>query len=137
MRDEAAPPAYVTKGWVDALDRQLGWNDRPRSARLLTAVLMAMRAGSAATHADADFPIRLCGTRCDDFPAPGIALEKNSERQFLDRVELGFKPGSLEHPEAAVRTVLHLLSERLGDEAFDSVCRGVPSDLPESRRASC
>jgi uncharacterized protein (DUF2267 family) len=121
--------SQVTADWIDELDCHLGWNDKPRSYRLLTAVLLAMRAGAHPIRATNynEFPVRLCGTRCDDLPVD--AVEADDLHQFLGRVALGVKPDPLEDPEGAVVTVLELLAHRLGGLEFEALCRGLPFEL--------
>jgi uncharacterized protein (DUF2267 family) len=124
----AAPLSLVTADWIDELDHHLGWNDKPRSYRLLTAVLRAMRADAAPTNyqKSGEFPVRLCGTRCDDLP---FAENGDDLGHFLGRVALGFKPDLLESPESAIVTVLRLLSHKLSGFQLEMVQQKLPSEL--------
>ena len=42
-RTEPGRPVQIEDAWIGELDQGLGWNDKPRSYRLLNAVLHAMR----------------------------------------------------------------------------------------------
>ena len=94
-------PAEVKAAWIAALDRHLGWDDRPRSYRLLNAVLQALHESLA------DKAIGRCGR---------AAVDEHDELDthlLLQRVATGFRPDRLEHPEGAVLAVLDVLDPDL------------------------
>ena len=124
-------PGQITAGWIDELDRHLGWNDKPRSYRLLTAVLLAMRTGTDPADCEygGEFPVRVCGTRCDDLPLGAMTEKSGNLARFFGRVALGFKPDPLGSPEGAVVTVLRLLFHRLSGLEFEIVYQRLPTEL--------
>ena len=75
-------PVQIDDAWIGEFDQGLGWNDKPRSYRLLNAVLHAIRESLPADEmADpgAGFPVRpllgdsleegllMLGQSCEDF----------------------------------------------------------------------
>lgn len=96
-------PAEVKAAWIAALDRHLGWDDRPRSYRLLNAVLQALHESLA------DQAIGRCGM------AAVVEHDELDTHLLLQRVATGFKPDRLEHPEGAVLAVLDVLDPKLDE----------------------
>jgi uncharacterized protein (DUF2267 family) len=91
-------PAEIKADWITALDRRLGWNDLPRSYRLLNAVLHAVDATLA------ERPTSHCDTNWQDTDSgrPDVSL-------FLRRVATGFRPDRLEDSKSAVLVVIDVL----------------------------
>ncbi len=93
-------PAEVKATWIAALDGHLGWNDLPRSYRLLNAVLQALHERLVETA------VRRCGTEC----ATAVIENDDLETHLLfQRVATGFKPDRLENSQGAVVAVLDVL----------------------------
>ena len=117
----------VTGAMIDELDRRLGWDDKPRSYRLLMAVLHATWEWSSANEtAGSRFPVRRCGThyeRCHT-----TQPEKHGTADFLARVNLWFKPDPFDSAPAIV-TVFELLSENVSAASVDEMCRALPPEL--------
>ncbi|MDP2330374.1 MAG: DUF2267 domain-containing protein [Reyranella sp.] len=129
---------------IDELDRHLGWRDKPRSCRLLMAVLHALWEWSwvnEPTDLAADFPMRLCGTNYEQWPSSWTAGKSRGATDFLAHVDLWFRPNSLKDPRAAILAVLDLLSERVGDRGIENLRRMLPVQpqqawpLPHGERA--
>ena len=96
-------PSEVKAAWIAALDRHLGWDDRPRSYRLLNAVLQALHESLA------DKAIGRCGSTAV------VEHDELDTHLLLQRVATGFKPDRLEHPEGAVLAVLDVLDPELDE----------------------
>ena len=135
--DSAGPDrsVQINDAWISELDKRLGWNDKPRSYRLLNAVLHAMRESLPADEmADpgASFPVRLCGTRCDDWRLPTAVTGRGAMLEFIGRVSLRFKPDPLEAPTAAIFAVFGMLARKMGERGIGVLARGVPAELQDA-----
>ena len=97
-------PAVIKPGWIAALDRRLGWDDLPRSYRLLNAVLHALDVTLG------ENPIKRCGTAWED-----TTSARPDVRSLLQRVVTGFKPDRLDSPENAVLVVIDVLDELIDE----------------------
>jgi len=136
-RTEPGRPVQIEDAWIGELDQGLGWNDKLRSYRLLNAVLHAMRESLPVDEmADpcAGFPVRLCGTRCDDWRLPAAVAVREGTREFIDRVALRFKPDPLEDPTAAIFAVFGMLVGKMGESGIGVLRRGVPAELQAAPR---
>lgn len=128
-------PVQINDAWIGELDQGLGWNDRPRSYRLLNAVLHAMRESLPADEMvgpGAGFPVRLCGTRCDDWRLPTAVTVRGAALEFVGRVTLRFKPDPLEEPTAAIFAVFGLLARKMGERGIRVLARAVPAELQDA-----
>ena len=116
-------PAEVKAAWIAALDRHLGWDDLPRSYRLLNAVLQALHESLA------EKAIGRCGTACDETVVEHDGLDTHL---LLQRVATGFRPDRLESPQGAVLAVLDVLDP----EPDESVLLQIREQLLKSVDAS-
>src|SRR5579864_5743338 len=115
-RDGLCRSSCITHAWVGELDRRLGWNDAPRSYRLLKAVLYAVCEGWPAGEAIDPprlLPLRLCGTRYEHWRTSVTPSCDHSSRHFVTRVALWFKPDPLDNAPVSILSVLDYLSEKL------------------------
>jgi uncharacterized protein (DUF2267 family) len=122
----------ATGAMIDELDRRLGWNDKPRSYRLLMAVLHATwecSSADAAPAASRQFPVRRCGTHYERWQRSASPLEGLGAADFLSRVDLWFKPDPLRSPAASIPKVFDLLSENVSAASVDEMCRALPAEL--------
>jgi uncharacterized protein (DUF2267 family) len=125
----------VTHAMIDELDRHLGWLDKPRSYRLLMAVLHALwewSSGNEPTDLTAGFPMRLCGTNYEQWPSSWMAIRSRGATDFLAHVDLWFRPNSLKDPRAAIVAVLDLLSDKVGDQGIEDLQRMLPAELQQA-----
>jgi uncharacterized protein (DUF2267 family) len=122
----------ITHAVIEDLDRHLGWNDKPRSYRLLMAVLHAVwewSPANAPVSLAAGFPMRLCGTTYEQWPTSRTDIKSRGARDFIARVDLWFRPDPIEDPQAAILAVLDLLSEKVGEEEIEDLRRVLPIEL--------
>lgn len=116
----------IKEAWIRELDRRLGWNDLPRSYRLLGSVLHAMR-DALPDDATDRFPVRLCGTVCDRGGWP--AGEGGREPDFFARVSLGFRPDPIGDPAAATRAVLDVLNGKIAAREAEDLRHMLPAQF--------
>lgn len=126
----------ITHAMIDELDRHLRWDDKPRSYRLLTAVLHAVLEWSSVKSIGgpaATFPLRLCGASLGQWQASTTDFRARDTTDFVARVNPWFKPDPLEHPLAAIRTVLDLLFDRVGKEEAEKIGAVLPVELRQAQ----
>lgn len=124
--------AQVTDAWIDELDRRLGWSDRPRSYRLLKAVLCALGEqwpSEGLADLAAHFPVRLCGTNYEQWQTSTTSLRKCSARDFVGRAERWFRPDPIKDPSTAILAVFDLLSEKVSEDEIEDLSRLLPDEL--------
>ena len=105
----------LTHIWINDLDERLGWNNKPRSYRLLKAVLHALRDWlqiSELADLAAQLPGLLRGAYYEQWRPATTPVKKRSKADFIARVEESFKADPLAHPSQAVMAVFELLSKR-------------------------
>jgi len=122
----------LTHIWINDLDRRLKWNDKPRSYRLLKAVLHALRDSlkiNEAADLGAQLPGLLRGAYYEQWhPAATPVKERNIE-QFLNRVNESFKRDPLPNPPMAVMAVFQLLSKKISEGEIEDVRRCLPAQI--------
>lgn len=124
-------PVDIRDTWILELDRHLGWNDMPRSYRLLSAVLRALRDAPLEGRVDAvaRFPVRLCGTLCDNAWVRPAGTTDVNVGNFLDCVAVGFKPDPIDDPATAILAVFDLLSGKIDGSEIEplreSLCQAL------------
>ena len=134
--DDLDHTVNITHAMIDELDRHLGWDDKPRSYRLLMAVLRAVWEWSSVKsigNPASSLPLRLCGTSYGQWQASTTVFRARDAMDFVARVNLWFKPDPIEHPLAAIRTVLDLFFERVGDDEIEGICGALPVELRQAR----
>lgn len=125
----------ITHAMIDELDRHLGWRDKPRSYRLLMAVLHALWEWSSAnepTDLAAGFPMRLCGTSYEQWPSSWTAIENRGVTDFFAHVDLWFRPNPIKDPHTTILAVLDLLSEKVGVREIEDLRRVLPVELQQA-----
>jgi uncharacterized protein (DUF2267 family) len=122
----------LTHIWINDLDERLGWNNKPRSYRLLKAVLHALRdwlpinesAGFAA-----QLPGLLRGAYYEQWRPATTPVKKRGKAEFMARIEQPFKADPLEHPSQGVIAVFELLSEKITSGEIEDVRHALPEEL--------
>jgi len=122
----------LTHIWINELDDRLGWNNKPRSYRLLKAVLHALRdwlqLNEAADFA-AQLPTLLRGAYYEQWRPAATPVKHRTKADFLAQVEDSFKPDPLVQPSQAVIAVFELLSKKISRGEIDDVRRALPEEL--------
>ena len=122
----------LTHIWINELDERLGWNNKPRSYRLLKAVLHALRDWlqvNEAADLAAQLPGLLRGAYYEQWRPATTPVKKRSKADFIARVEDSFKGDPLARPTQSVMTVFELLSKKITTGEIEDVRRALPEDL--------
>ncbi|HXF86984.1 MAG TPA: DUF2267 domain-containing protein [Xanthobacteraceae bacterium] len=124
----------LTHIWINELDEKLGWNNKPRSYRLLRAVLHALRDWlqvSEAADFAAQLPVLLRGVFYEQW-RPGTApVRKRSKAAFLARVQEAFKGDPLILSAREITAVFELISSKITTGEVEDVRNGLPEDVRE------
>jgi uncharacterized protein (DUF2267 family) len=122
----------LTHIWINDLDERLGWNNKPRSYRLLKAVLHALR-DWLQTNEAADFAAQLPGlvrgAYYEQWRPATTPVKKRSKADFIARVEQSFKSDPIANPSHAIMAVFNLLSEKITTGEIEDVCHALPEEL--------
>ena len=122
----------LTHRWINELDERLGWSNKPRSYRLLKAVLHALRdwlRPEEAADLAAQLPTLLRGAYYEQWRPGAVPVKHRSKADFLVRVEDAFKADPLAQPSREVMAVLELLSSKITAGEIDDVRRALPEDV--------
>ena len=133
----------LTHLWINELDDRLQWRDKPRSYRLLKAVLHALRDSlrvEEAADLGAQLPGLLRGAYYEQWRPATTPVRSRSIEDFLTRVNASFRRDPLEDPSQAVMAVFQLLSKKITEGEIEDVRRCLPEPVrtiwPEPFRAS-
>jgi len=122
----------LTHAWINELDERLGWNNKPRSFRLLKAVFHTLRdwlpLGEAADLA-AQLPTLLRGAYYEQWRPAAAPVKHRTKADFLAKVEDSFKSDPLAHPSQAVMAVFELLSKKVTAGEIGQVRHGLPEEV--------
>ena len=122
----------LTHAWINDLDARLGWNTKPRTYRLLKAVLHALRdwlpVNEMADFA-AQLPELLRGAYYEQWRPATTPVKKRSKADFIARVEQSFKSDPLAHPSQSVMAVFELLTDKVSAGEIEDVRGSLPEDL--------
>jgi uncharacterized protein (DUF2267 family) len=122
----------LTHIWINELDDRLGWNNKPRSYRLLKAVLHALRDWlqlNEAVDFAAQLPTLLRGAYYEQWRPATTPVKHRTKADFLARVEDSFKPDPLAQPSQAVIAVFELLSRKISRGEIDDVRHDLPEEV--------
>ena len=117
---------------INELDDRLGWNNKPRSYRLLKAVLHALRDWlqvNEAVDLAAQLPTLLRGAYYEQWRPGATRVRHRTKADFLTRVEESFKVDPLTQPSHAVMAVFELLSKNISRGEIDDVRRSLPEEV--------
>ena len=122
----------LTHIWINDLDERLGWNNKPRSYRLMKSVFHALR-DWLPVNESADFaaqlPGLLRGAYYEQWRPAMTPVKKRGKAEFLARVEQAFKADPLEHPSQVVIAVFELLSEKITTGEIEDERHALPEEL--------
>jgi uncharacterized protein (DUF2267 family) len=129
----------LTHIWLNELDEQLGWNNKPRAYRLLKATLHVLRDWLPLNEmADfgAQLPALLRGAYYEQWRPALAPVKKRTKEALLARVDESFKKDPLPHTGQAVMAVFELLSRKITAGEIADVRNLLPADVktlwPES-----
>jgi len=122
----------LTHIWINELDDRLGWNNKPRSYRLLKAALHALRdwlpLNEAADFA-AQLPTLLRGAYYEQWRPAATPVRHRTKADFLARVEDLFKADPLAQTSQAVIAVFELLSKKITAGEVADVRHALPEEV--------
>jgi uncharacterized protein (DUF2267 family) len=122
----------LTHIWINELDQSLGWENKPRSFRLLRAVLHALRdwlqVNEAADFA-AQLPTLIRGLYYDQWRPAAVPVKDRSRGSFLARIDRDFRTDPIDDTAEAVRAVFSLLSAKVTAGEIADVRNSLPADL--------
>jgi uncharacterized protein (DUF2267 family) len=122
----------LTHIWINELDDRLGWNNKPRTYRLLKAVLHAVRdwlSINAAVGFAAQLPTLLRGAYYEQWRPASSPVKHRTKADFLAQVEDAFKVDPLAHPSQSVIAVFELLSSKISRGEIDDVRHALPEHM--------
>ena len=122
----------LTHTWINELDDRLGWNNKPRSYRLLKAVLHALRDWlqlNEAADLAAQLPTLLRGAYYEQWRPAMTPVAHRTKADFLARVEDSFKIDALAQTSQAVMAVFELLSKKISPGEIEDVRHALPEEL--------
>jgi uncharacterized protein (DUF2267 family) len=129
----------LTHIWIDDLDRQLGWNDKPRSYRLLKAVLHALRDSlevEEAVDLASRLPTPLRELFCEQW-LPTAKVSRPSIETFLEQINCFFRPDPLSDTAKAIMAVFQLLTSKVVEGESENVKQHpLPKTMRDARRGS-
>lgn len=133
----------LTHIWINELDRDLGWNSKARSYRLMRSVLHALRDWLTANEsADlaAQMPILVRGIYYDQWRPSATPVRNRSKTDFVARIERDFDNDPLPDSVKAITAVFQLLTNKITAGEVADVRASLPADLrrlwPESPPAA-
>lgn len=133
----------LTHIWINELDNELGWNNKPRSYRLLRSVLHAVRDWlqvNEAADLAAQMPMLVRGIYYDQWRPAATPTKERSKADFLARIEQDFYNDPLSDSAKAVTAVFGLLNNKITAGEVADVRHSLPSDLrslwPEPQKAA-
>ena len=122
----------LTHTWINELDDRLGWNNKPRSYRLLKAVLHALRDWlqlNEAADLAAQLPTLLRGAYYEQWRPARTPVAHRTKADFLARVEDSFNIDALPQTSQAVMAVFELLSKKISPGEIEDVRHALPEEL--------
>jgi uncharacterized protein (DUF2267 family) len=122
----------LTHAWINDLDARLAWNNKPRSYRLLKAVLHAVRDWlpvNEAANLGAQLPELLRGAYYEQWHPAATPVKGRTKDDFLARVATLFVRDPLAHPDRDVMEVLRFLTSRITPGEIEDVRRSLPEEL--------
>lgn len=122
----------LTHCWINELDERLAWNNKPRSYRLLKAVLHALREWLPLNES-ADFaaqlPQLLRGAYYEQWRPATTPVKHRSKDDFIARVEDSFKLDPLPQPSRSVMAVFELLTNKISQGEIADVRHALPEEV--------
>jgi uncharacterized protein (DUF2267 family) len=124
----------LTHIWINELDEKLGWNNKPRSYRLLRAVLHALRDWlqvSEAADFAAQLPVLLRGVFYEQWRPAAASARKRSRAAFLAHVQEAFKGDPLILTAREITAVFEVISSKITAGEVEDVRASLPEEVRE------
>lgn len=122
----------LTHQWINDLDLRLGWENKPRSYRLLRTVLQAVRDWLPLNEAagfGAQLPELLRGIYYEHWRPAATPVKQRHKADFVARIDSAFKTDPLLFTADAIAAVFELLSEKIAAGETEKVRHALPADL--------
>jgi len=110
----------------------LGWDNKPRSYRLLKAVLHAIRDHlqvNEAVHLGAQLPTLIRGVYYEQWRPAATPVSDRHLEGFLGKIDAAFKPDPIDDTATAVAAVMALLSEKVSAGEIADVRQSLPAAI--------
>ena len=141
--ESLARTVQLTHIWINDLDQRLEWNDKPRSYRLLKAVLHALRDSlkvNEVADLGAQLPALLRGVYYEQWKPAATPVKNRKIDNFLERVQASFVKDPLVEPAKAVMAVFQLLTKKVTEGEIEDIRRCIPAEIrniwPEHKATS-
>jgi uncharacterized protein (DUF2267 family) len=118
--------------WINDLDSNLGWSDKPRTYRLLRTVLHAVRDWlpvNEAADLGAQLPLLIRGIYYDQWRPARTPVKPRDLPVFLGRVDAAFEADPIDDPEWAISSVFAYLSQRISEGEIEDVKQALPASV--------
>lgn len=122
----------LTHQWIDELDRELGWNDKHRTWRLLRAVLQATRdCLPIAESADfaAQLPVLIRGVYFEHWRPKEEFHGRMTLDRFLQKVNESFRNDPVEDLADAVTQSTRFLATKVSAGEISDVLNSLPTQI--------
>lgn len=127
--DQAVQQTHV---WINDVDNRLGWENKPRTYRLIKAVLHALRDHlqvNEAADLGAQLPTLIRGIYYDQWQPAKTPIKDRHLESFLERVDRDFKPDPIDDTAEAAAAVLAVLSEKVSAGEIADVRNALPKQI--------
>ncbi|HUO91184.1 MAG TPA: DUF2267 domain-containing protein [Rhizomicrobium sp.] len=125
----------LTHEWINELDADLGWNNKPRTFRLMRAVFHALRDCLPATEAAdlaAQLPTLLRGVFYEHYQPTRVHQGRWRTDAFLQRLNKSFAADPVEEDMAdAANVVFAQLARRVSAGEIRDVLNTLPTEIRE------
>ncbi|MFZ5690310.1 MAG: DUF2267 domain-containing protein [Pseudomonadota bacterium] len=122
----------LTHIWINDLDTRLGWNNKPRSYRLLKSTLHALRdllPVNEAVDLGAQLPELLRGAYYEGWRPAATPVKARSLNDLTAAVTRHFKADPIPNAAQAVMEVCRLLNVKISPGEIDDVRHAMPEDI--------
>jgi len=123
---------HLTRAWIKDLDQRLRWDDKPRSYRLLIAVLHALRDSlqiKDAIDLGTPLPGLLRGAYYEQWHPTEQPVKASTVDALIARVNESFLKDPLADPPMAVMAVFQHLATKIAEGANENIKRCLPKEL--------
>lgn len=130
--DQIERAVQTTNVWLAELDDIMGWDNRPRSWRLLRATLHALRdwlTVNEAVQLGAQLPMLIRGLYFDGWHPDDTPAKDRKLSDFCARIEKAFETDPPDDVEDHAARVFQLLSRHVSKGEIDQVRNCLPADI--------